>query len=271
MGCDQVTDTSGVPASWEQPSWWAYETFIKEVIEHYGTDVTWHSQVGYIRFGLTIGGTGVIPCPSEEMTVPAGAPLALPVWSAYANTIFAYAATQNPPMIVEGSGYGGAAPITTAWADAVASAAIANGAGYGAESLALHDLTLYSGGSACSNDWCGIFNNYFAQAPRMLGLQTISKSDPTCTSDPGPGLTCSLVFVLPFATERHANVLEIAYEDLLCAYDMATPEYVTSFCPTHSAPYGPYQTAIANVLAGKPKGTAVIGGSAKVAGNASVN
>ena len=269
-GCNQ-TDSSGVPASWERQFWSAYENFITEVITHFGSDASYKAQVGYIRLGIATGGGGVIPCPTQEMTVPSGAPLSLTVWQAYANTIFSYAASQSPPMIIEGSGYGGEnIYITNAWADAVATAAISNGAGYGAESLAFHDLTLHASGSPCSNDWCNIFDSNFINSPKMLGLQTISPSDPSCTSDPGAALTCSLVYVLPFATERHANVFELGYPDLLCAYDNSSPEYTSAYCPSGYAPYGPYKTAIANAEAGVPRGTSVIGGSAKVSGSATV-
>ena len=181
----------------------------------------------------------------------------------------------RPRAFCEG-GYDAACSVRlscpASWADAVASAAISNGAGYGVESLALHDLTLYAEGMPCSNDWCGIFNTYFIQAPPMLGLQTVSQSDPSCTTDGGAGAACSLVYTLPFATERHANVFELAYEDLLCAYDTDTmPEYVTAYCPSTYAPYGPYQTAIANALAGQPSGTSTIKGRASITGSASVH
>lgn len=180
------SDTTGVPASWQQPFSEAYETFVKEVISHYSS-VSWSSQVGYIRFGLGVGGGGAIPCPSQEMGDPVGVKLSLLAWGSYASTIFSYAATRNPPMIIEGSGYGGVGAITTAWAEAVASAAISNGAGYGVESLALHDLTLYAEGMPCSNDWCASFNTYFIQSPPMLGLQTIGISDHRAPAIPGPG------------------------------------------------------------------------------------
>jgi hypothetical protein len=105
----------------------------------------------------------------------------------------------------------------------------------------------------------------------MLGLQPVSQSDPSCTTDGGAGAACSLVYTLPFAT-RHANAFELAYEDLLCAYDTDTmPEYITSYCPMSYAPYMPYQTAIANALAGQPNGTSTIKGKASVTGKAAVN
>jgi hypothetical protein len=268
-GCQhsQPPDATGVPAAWEPEFIYAYKKFITEVITHYGSVVSWSSQVGYIRFGIGTGGGGVIPCPAQETTVPTSAPLNLAGWSTYADTIFSWASAQSPPMIIEGSGYGGEnVTITTAWADVVAAAAISNGAGYGVESLAVHDQTLYAAGSPCSNDWCNSFNTYFIQSPPMLGLQTISISDPSCTSDPGASQTCSLVYVLPFGTERHANAFELAYEDMLCAYESG---YGGSTCTVGSATNG-YAAAIANALAGKPNGTAAVAGRATITGQAAV-
>jgi hypothetical protein len=169
-------------------------------------------------------------------------------------------------MTIEGSGYGDQNDVGTAYADAVASAAASNGAGIGAESLALHDGTLYASGQPCSNDWCSIFNTNFFKAP-ILGLQSVDISEAGCTSDPGTGKTCSLAYVLPFGTQRHANVFEIANEDLLCAYGGSTYSNGTH-CPSGFSPYLPYQVAIQNAALGLPGSTSVTGGKASVSGTA---
>src|SRR6202043_201539 len=103
--------------------------------------------------------------------------------------VFSYAESLNPPMIIESSGYGGENNvITLAYADAVAQNSISYGAGFGAESLAFHDMVLYSQEQPCSNDWCNVFNTYFGIAP-ILGMQNISKTaDAHCNTDPGAGL-----------------------------------------------------------------------------------
>jgi hypothetical protein len=192
-------------------------------------------------------------------------PLTVSVWQNYANSIFSYAALQSPTMIIEGSGYGSPAQpnVGSAYADAVASAAVANHAGVGAESLALNDQFLYAAGLPCSNDWCNIFNTYYFQAP-IRGLQTISQSDPTCTSNLGPGNACSLIYILPFATQRHANVLEIANEDLLCAYGVSY-----SGC-SEPNPFPPYVTALANAAVGQPSATSTTDGNAAATGKATL-
>lgn len=212
----------------------------------------------------------MIPCPVQEMDAPSSGgpaiPLTVSVWQSYANSIFSYSKFTGATMTMEGSGYGGPAQphVPAAYADAVASAAVANGAGVGAESLALHDQVLYAAGSTCSNDWCNILNVYALEAP-ILGLQTIGKSDPTCTSDPGAANTCSLIYVLPFATQRHANVLEIANQDLLCAYAMLYSDPTT--CPSSIAhPFAPYSTALANASAGQPAYTSATNGKASATG-----
>ena len=267
----QPPDISGVPAAWEPPFVAAYEGFITALITHYNSSGGGY-KVGYIRLGLGTGGGGVIPCPTEEMSYPA-TPLTLSVWQSYANTIFGYAPSANPTMIIEGSGYGSSGQtIGTAYADAVASAAVLNGAGFGAESLALHDQILYASGAPCSNDWCGIFNTYALRAP-MLGLQTVNPSDPNCNTDLGPGNTCSLIFVLPFSTQRHASVLEVANGDLLCAY--ANNTYSSTLCTSpvtglSLSPYPPYSTALRNAASGLPNSTSVTNGQASASGTLSL-
>jgi hypothetical protein len=239
--------------------------FIKQVIQHYNT-VSWRAQIGYIRFGIGTGGGGSIPCPSEELGSSPSTPLTLAIWGALTQNIFSFAATQSPQMVTESSGYGGEnSTITTAWADTIAQNSIPYGAGFGAESLALNDAVLYSEGLPCSNDWCAIFNSYYSKTP-MLGLQTIaSLSDPTCTSNPGAGQTCSLVYVLPFGTQRRANVFEIGYGDLLCAFYSGG----YSGCSSGSPAPG-YAAAISNAEQGLPSSTTTLVGPARLSGKAAI-
>lgn len=256
-------NTTGVPATWEIPFQSAYLGFIKAMIQRYNSGVTWHSQVGYIRFGMGVGGGGAIPCYTQETTLPTP-PLTLSVWGAFATNVFSYASSQQPLMTIESSGYGGNDPvITLAWADAVAQNSIPYGAGFGAESLAFHDMVLYSEGSPCSNDWCSIFNTYYGISP-MLGLQTISSSsDATCDSDPGAALTCSLAYVIPFGIQRHANVFEISSKDLLCAF------YGAYSAPTTCTqqPNG-FAAALLAAAAGQPASTSAAAGSTMLSGSA---
>src|ERR1019366_2738513 len=87
------SNTSGVPASWETPFQSAYLGFVQQVIQHYST-VSWHSQVGYIRFGMGVGGGGALPCYQEEtgtVGTPPTPPLNLSIWGVFASNLFSYA------------------------------------------------------------------------------------------------------------------------------------------------------------------------------------
>jgi hypothetical protein len=172
-------------------------------------------------------------------------------------------------MTMESSGYGGEdGTITRAYADVIAQNSIPYGAGFGAESLSFHDMVLYSQGLPCSNDWCSIFNNYFGHSS-MLGLQTISPTaDATCDSDPGPGESCSLIYIIPFAIQRHANVFEIGSVNLLCAY-LAGYNVTNSEC-TESAPYNGWAAALAAAAQGQPASTSATAGAAALSGTASL-
>lgn len=266
-------NATGVAASWETPFQSAYLGFIKQLIIRYSSGVngvSWFSQVGYIRLGMGTGGGGVIPCSSEEtgMTgTPPTPPLSLSIWGAFAANLFSYAQSQNPPMTMESSGYGGEDNIITlAWSDAIAQNSIPYGAGFGAESLAFHDMVLYSEGMPCSNDWCNIFNSYFGLTP-ILGMQPISgTSDAYCNSDPGAFASCSLVYILPFAIQRHANVFEIGTVNLLCAYYSA---YSHAGC-TQSAPGNGFAAALAAAAQGQPVSTSATTGTATISGTTSL-
>jgi hypothetical protein len=263
-------NTTGVPASWEIPFQSAYLGFIKQLIIRYSTVVSWHAQVGYIRLGMGVGGGGAIPCSKVEtgaLGTPPTPPLSLSIWGAFAANVFSFAEAQNPPMVMESSGYGGNDTIvTTAWADAVAQNSIPYGAGFGAESLAFHDMVLYSEGQPCSNDWCNIFNTYLG-IPPILGLQTISATaDATCNSDPGPGQSCSLIYIIPFAIQRHTNVFEIGSINLLCAYYST---YSNPAC-TAPAPGNGWAAALAAAAQGQPASTTATAGAAAVSGTASL-
>ncbi len=196
----------------------------------------------------------------------------LTVWHNYNNAVYAAAHANASGTILEASMYGGETlpngdgTILLSWADDVASTAIANHLGIGAESLAFSDLPLYASNSPCSNDWCQLFNEYSLSGP-MLGLQTVSLSDPTCVTNPACGnATGSLTTVLPFGTQRHARVFEIGYEDLLCAYDSSSSG--SSCAPgTGSA----YPLALQNSTSGVPSSTATLSGAAKLSSNATLN
>jgi hypothetical protein len=127
-------------------------------------------------------------------------------------------------------------------------------------------VVLYSEGQPCSNDWCNIFNTYLG-IPPILGLQTISATaDATCNSDPGPGQSCSLIYIIPFAIQRHTNVFEIGSINLLCAYYST---YSNPAC-TAPAPGNGWAAALAAAAQGQPASTTATAGAAAVSGTASL-
>jgi hypothetical protein len=286
-------DASGVPASWEFPFYNAYHQFAQKFAAYYsggpgGSSIS--SYIGYVRFGLLTGGGTVVPCPAvEEGIYPYGStptqsgvpavPLTEPILEQYATNVFSGIRAQSPKMILNASMFGGETfgtngIVPTQWADDIASIAIANDFGITAESLASTDLTSYATAGPCSNDWCSLFNLYYPFAP-MLGLQTLSISNPSCIVACVPSNTTgTLVTVLPFGTQHHTTVFEVKYEDLLCAYDQNTsPQYSSTNCPNtspYSAPFAPYATTLANSAAGQPSSTSAVSGAASVTGSAMI-
>jgi hypothetical protein len=288
-------DASGVPASWEFPFYNAYYQFAQKLAGYYSGLSSISSYIGYIRFGLLTGGGTVVACPAvEEGIFPYGSmptqtgipavPLTEPILEQYATNMFSSIQAQKPAMILDSSMFGGESfgtngVVPIQWADDIARIAIANGFGITAESLQSADLTDYAAALPCSNDWCSLFNYYYSIAP-MQGLQTISQSNPNCLNQPstcgGGNLTGSLVTVLPFATQRRDTVLEVYYQDLLCAYDQ--DNYYDSDCPELSvgpppiylAPYMPYQTSLTNAVAGRPNSTGNVTGSSALSGAADI-
>jgi hypothetical protein len=297
-------DSQGVPAAWEMPFYVAYEGWLKALINWYNSSNSSGSairaQIGYIRVGVGTGGGSVVACPAVEAGsfpgyVPTGqlpqSVFSVPkltelIWKTYNSNVYSFVNGVHHDMVLEASMYGGETlsnndgTTMLVWADDVAGSAVSNGLGIGAESLAgatdTGDLTLYSQGSPCSNDWCALFNQYALAVPKYLGvpmpgLQTASVSNPSCANQPSScNQTGSLLTVLPFGTQRHGRVFEIGYPDLICAYSMHGPSDFPSTCPSSFVsppPYLPYQTALTSADADSPNATASIGGRFRLKGN----
>jgi hypothetical protein len=289
-------DNSGAPLVWEPPflSW--YQQTIAILLNWYHNTSIWKNQMGYMRWGAGTGGEAVIGCPNvmagaysvanggtanqSSFPNPTSQELSETLWKTYQASLFSTVQTTEKSYgstIKHAAGmYGGttlgsgdgSTPLT--WADDDAAAAIANGLGIGTESLQGNtqtgDQIAYAAASNCSADWCAMFNQYFNVAP-MTYLQTITASSPTCLLQPSScNQTGSLLTVLPFASERHTKVLEIAYLDYLCAYSSNGSTDDASCSET--TPYVPYQTAILNAQNGVPSSTAARAGKTVTSGNA---
>jgi len=279
-------DHSGAPLVWEAPWEQWYEQLIPLLISWYKNTSIWKNQMGYFRWGISNAGSSVVPCPNvmsgtfSTQTCPGGAgcpqiALTRTMFQNAHNAIYSVVKANASGFVHAGSGFFGGVTLgngdgSTAlnWADDGASEAVTYGLGIGTQSLAGNatngDQIEYAQSSACSNDWCNIFNTYAPSANGKAAftyLQTTSPSNPGCLLQPascnGGNLTGSLLTVLPFASQRHNQLFEIAYLDILMGYSANGCTDNPSNCGSVSTPYAPYQTAIQNAQNGVPSFTAV--------------
>jgi hypothetical protein len=198
-----------------------YKAFIAQVVQHYGTN----PAIGYIRIGLAQGGEtypnlgfDTDPTCSNAFTAWGWTPAS---WTTYLTSMLDYEATLNSPkQLMVGIN---TVNQDTGIPDAVAKEAVnlTPKIGFGSQGLRQSDISAFSAGTACTADWCNLFDTYTGQVP--LELQTATQSDPT-----GAGTTGSLVTILPFAVQHHATILELYYQDWLTAFDSSYPGYDTS-------------------------------------------
>ncbi len=234
---DTVTCSAyaGFPVVWETAFKDNYKNFIAAVIARYASN----PNVGYMRFGLTVGGEIYPFCASALAAyLPDGGGVQAAILD-YDAEMLAFEKQQSPTFYVVG-------PTTYAGTDATyvnaeAANAVAQGFGFGSQGLQASDLTTYP---VTATNWGKLFNQYAGQAP-ILELQTFGQSDPsgTCaTSDGGcingaQQATGPLPPLLALALAHNVTTFEIYTKDLLVAYDPANPDYAT------------YHTAYAGALA----------------------
>jgi hypothetical protein len=228
LGPDNVT--SGCNSGEVTPNYFSsafqvpYKAFMQQLIQYYGSN----PAIGYIRFGLAQGGEtypnqgfDTDPDCSAAFTAWGWTPTS---WINYLTSMLAYEVTLNSPkqLMVGINTVNGDTSIP----DQVAAFAVSKNIGFGSQGLQESDIQAYDAGQPCTADWCNLFNQYAGQVP--LELQTATQSDPT-----GGGVTGSLVTLLPFAAQRHADIMEIYYQDWLTAYDPSytvyDPAYATAF------------------------------------------
>jgi len=279
-------DHSGVPAAWEPPFVVAYNQWLALFLPWAQANLP---NLGYIRIGVGTGGGSVVACPKvEEGNFPLQAsapatPLTESVWLTYSQAIYSAVALDvlGTGIVPEASMFGGETfgggdgMIPIDWADNEASVATNNGFGLAAESLSaasdIGDNVLSASGSPCSNDWCALFSRY-RTAP-VLGLQTLSESDPNCLGAPSTcNQTSSLLTALPVGTQNYARVFEVYYQDLLCAYDSGYTNSTTppnnGACEAISAGRQYYPAALSAAAAGQPTSVGEVWGAAKMSGKA---
>jgi hypothetical protein len=76
------------------------------------------------------------------------------------------------------------------------------------------------------------------------------------------------VTVLPFGTQRHGRVFEVAYLDLLCAYDSSYSDL--TYCVSGSPNRPGYSPALSAAASGRAATTVAASGSAKLSSKASM-
>jgi hypothetical protein len=222
---------TGMPVPYETPFKQGLKNFNAAVIAHYKDN----PNIGYIRLGLAIGGDFFPRC----STVMLG--FSDSVWTSYAAEMDSFEAAQSPAVQLMQS----VTQINSANdgnADKEAAAAVKNGITIGVQGWEVSDNTA----KTCTSDWCALFATYTGKIG-PLELQTIAASDPT-----GVLATGSLVDLIPFAVNHHADVLELYETDWLLALD---PDYATTKGATAS--YASYATAYYNVIAAASASTGI--------------
>jgi hypothetical protein len=213
---DQVTTVScaneaNVPVFFKEPYPTLYKAFIAQVLARYGSN----PAVGYIRFGLSAGGETFPICESELKTNG----FTTPIWESYVSDLVTYQAGLHAgkQLMLGINSYG--TPPDNSVPDYEAGLAIANHFGIGSQGLQTSDIASYQAGKACTVDWCKNFDTYVGQGPLELQMDHNSVPD-------GSG-TGSVATLVPFAVQRHAQILELFEPDLEAAYDPDNAGYAT--------------------------------------------
>lgn len=234
--CAHSNDTTAYPAVWETPFQTAYRAFIAASMAHFNS-VSWKSQIAYIRFGRSSGGETNDRCETELIKLVGSIDTLHSDWVGNAQGNDTIESSQPHTFPLENS-IACSPSAGCSWADEEAATATSLGIGIGSEGASNHDIYAYNLGRPTDSDWAHLFDTYYG-----LGLvqqtQTLTQSNPG-----GGGRAGSLVPLMPFETQHHANTLELYVQDLYCTY---VPGYHdASGCGSGYAAYVPYQQAIGN-------------------------
>lgn len=199
-----------VPVFWERGFVENYREFMAAIVQHYGSN----SSVGYIRFGLGLGGETFPAC----MYALKNKGFTPERWTRYITDMLDYEASLNSPkqLMVGINSFGN--PKNIEFADAVARRAVRNKIAIGSQGLSIDDARADQSGTPCAVDWCRMFREAAGKVP--LELQTVKQSDPD-----GSGRVGSMVDLLPFALKLRTQIFEIYIQDWLIAYDPVNPDY----------------------------------------------
>jgi hypothetical protein len=199
-----------VPVFWEKGFVENYRQFMAAIVQHYGNN----SSVGYIRFGLGLGGETFPAC----MYALKNKGFTPERWTKYITDMLDYEASLNSPkqLMVGINSFGN--PKNIEFADAVARRAVRNKIAIGSQGLSIDDARADQSGSPCAVDWCRMFREAAGRVP--LELQSVKQSDPD-----GSGRVGSMADLLPFALKLRTQIFEIYIQDWLIAYDPGNPDY----------------------------------------------
>lgn len=225
---------SGFPAVYEAPFKNAYKKFIAAVLEHYANN----SHIGYIRFGLAVGGEAFAWCGKELKELRGKNAWSKSLWLDYVEEMDAYEESLHPTMQLM-------AAINeqrennqwdVSFADEEAKIAVKHGQGFGCQGWRQSDIEAYASGKPCTSNWCALFDKYAGKVP--LELQQAGESDPN-----GGNHTGLMSEIIPFAVKHHATILEIYIKDLHLA-----------LVPSHPA-HGQYGAAWKKAMTDAHEGT----------------
>jgi hypothetical protein len=198
---------SGFPAVYEAPFKTAYKKFIAAVLQHYANN----PHIGYIRFGLAVGGEAFAWCSDDLKSLRGENSFSKSRWLQYVEEMDAYEESLHPTMQLMAAINEQRDNAHNSWdmsyADEEARIAVAHGQGFGAQGWQRSDNDSYAAGQACHSDWCALFDKYAGKVP--LELQQAGPSDPN-----GGNRTGLMSEIIPFAAAHHATILEIYIPDL---------------------------------------------------------
>jgi hypothetical protein len=199
-----------VPIFWQKDFMRNYQDFMAAAVQKYGSN----PSVGYIRFGLGIGGETYPACmyKLKEKGFTAG------IWKKYIIEMLDYEKSLNSPkqLMVGINTFGH--PPDLDFAKAVADRAMEHGIAIGSQGLSMEDMRNSQSGSPCAADWCRNFQK--AQGKVPLELQSVKASNPDRNGPVG-----SMVDLVPFALKMKTQILEIYPVDWFVAYDPQNPYY----------------------------------------------
>lgn len=226
------------PVFWNSTYVKDYRAFVRATVQHFNNN----TSVGYLRFGYGTGGETLPLIDADAPVCLAKLLLAgysVGVWDSYIFGMLDYTKSlpSTHPFLVALDGAPGPKSDDT-YAD-IAGRATHDGIGFGTEALVNSSATwnTTTGGPSCLGmGFCWLFNKFQGKVP--LEVQTIGPSSPN-----GSGPVGSLVPLLAYSLDEHAQIFEVYFSDWLIAFDPHYPLY-----SAYHAVYGPALKAVARVV-----------------------